>query len=392
MRLKIRYQQREERKTKSKSISSPCNWHWLRKKQRNMPSSRRLVVTTHRESRDADSESFRTSSICQNGGTWTISTLTMNLFWKETVLLLEAENTQNQASLKVRNYKQFLPMMSRSDQWPEAKYSNLYELWWLKYMYRHNNREIRNWKCARQFNPTETDHQHSEAASSQHSVSCGRPRAQGTGGNSPARYKAAPKPKLVSVGFSQRIWESISAKALTKKGLWIRKHLQALHADHTTCRLSWIRRSSTMDNVFTSTSSAGQTQKWNRRKVDWCTRSFCWQTQNGTLWGSKKNEYFHSCSTRTQSWCYNQSNLIFLKEIPLSWKEHIFHTGSPSNYKSTSDNGLRAGGSSLKSTRQVCFFSLLCPRDSTSRQRTIDRTRPVHEPRIVVNKQSYRFK
>ena len=142
MRLKIRYQQREERKTKSKSISSPCNWHWLRKKQRNMPSSRRLVVTTHRESRDADSESFRTSSICQNGGTWTISTLTMNLFWKETVLLLEAENTQNQDTLKVRNYKQFLPMMSRSDQWPESKYSNLYELWWLKYMYRHNNRKF----------------------------------------------------------------------------------------------------------------------------------------------------------------------------------------------------------------------------------------------------------
>ena len=31
-------------------------------------SSRRLVVTTHKESRDADSESFRTGMTCQNGG------------------------------------------------------------------------------------------------------------------------------------------------------------------------------------------------------------------------------------------------------------------------------------------------------------------------------------
>ena len=38
----------------------------------NTTSSRRLVATTHRASRDADSQSFRTRSTCQNGGIWTI--------------------------------------------------------------------------------------------------------------------------------------------------------------------------------------------------------------------------------------------------------------------------------------------------------------------------------
>ena len=48
-------------------------------------SSRRLDATTHRESRDADSQGFRTGSICQNGGNWTTQ-LPVNLFWMETVL------------------------------------------------------------------------------------------------------------------------------------------------------------------------------------------------------------------------------------------------------------------------------------------------------------------
>ena len=38
----------------------------------NATSSSRLVAAIHWESRDTDSESFRTSSICQNGGNWTI--------------------------------------------------------------------------------------------------------------------------------------------------------------------------------------------------------------------------------------------------------------------------------------------------------------------------------
>ena len=68
----------------------------------------------------------------------------------------------------------------------------------------------------RQFIFTETDHQNLEAASSQQSTSCGRPRAQVTSGHSLVKFKAAPKPKLISIGFRQRVWKSIAAKDFTK--------------------------------------------------------------------------------------------------------------------------------------------------------------------------------
>ena len=44
------------------------------------------------------------------------STLPMNLLWMETALLLYADKAQNQEILKVRDYKMFLPVTSKSDQ------------------------------------------------------------------------------------------------------------------------------------------------------------------------------------------------------------------------------------------------------------------------------------
>ena len=79
-------------------------------------------------------------------------------------------------------------------------------------------------------------------------------------------------------------------------------------------------------------------------------------------------------------------NRFSLKEIPTSWKEHIFHTGSSSNYKSILENGLWAGGLSLRSTRQACFFSLPNPQESSSRQLTIDWKGPDHEASMVLYK------
>ena len=70
--------------------------------------------------------------------------------------------------------------------------------------------------------------------------------------------------------------------------------------------------------------------------------------------------------------------------------KNIFHTGSSANFNSILDNGLWAGGCSLRSTRQVCFFSRLNPQDSSSRQRTIEWTGPDQEPRVVRCKQSNR--
>ena len=86
-------------------------------KQRTLPQVRgELVATAHTESRDADSESFRTCRICQDGGKCTIPHFQWKLIGVETVLRLCAENTQNQDILKGREYKQILPIMLRSDQ------------------------------------------------------------------------------------------------------------------------------------------------------------------------------------------------------------------------------------------------------------------------------------
>ena len=52
----------------------------------------------------------------------------------------------------------------------------------------------------------------------------------------------------------------------------------------------------------------------------------------------------------------NNPNLFSLKQIPLGWKEHIFHTGSSFNHNSDPEKGQWAGGLSLRSARQASFL------------------------------------
>ena len=66
----------------------------------------------------------------------------------------------------------------------------------------------------------------------------------------------------------------------------------------------------------------------------------------------------------------------------------MFNTGSSSNFQSIQEYGQWAGGLSVRSTRQACFFSSLNPEDASSRQRTIDWTGPDHGPRMEQYKQS----
>ena len=72
---------------------------------------------------------------------------------------------------------------------------------------------------APQFIPKETDHKISDAALSPLSSSCGRPRAQTTDEHSTVRHETASKTTLIFIGFSQRDWKIITAKAKHKKGL-----------------------------------------------------------------------------------------------------------------------------------------------------------------------------
>ena len=66
----------------------------------NATSSRRLDAATHRESRDSDSQSFRTGNTCQNGGKCATQ-VPMNLSWMETVLHFFAE------TLRTREFSKF---------------------------------------------------------------------------------------------------------------------------------------------------------------------------------------------------------------------------------------------------------------------------------------------
>ena len=66
---------------------------------------------------------------------------------------------------------------------------------------------------ARHFVPTETDHQHLEAASLQQSI----PRV--SGGHSPVSKKLRQSPSFYQYGFSQRVRKSITSKSSDQKGL-----------------------------------------------------------------------------------------------------------------------------------------------------------------------------
>ena len=227
--------------------------------------------------------------------------------------------------------------MSRSDQWLELEYFTSAETLVIEStstVTTTRNIEVlgayitKKEQDARQFIPTETDHQNLEAASSQQSTSFG---------------------------------------ATTSTGLRIRKHVQALHEDPTTHRSSW-NRSSNMGSCCDkhakcwTNSELGTKKKWIDalgRSTDNPRRSFVRMTKGN----------WDSCSTRTQSWCHNQSNFAW-KQTPLSWKEHKHHTGLFQLWII-----LKEG------TRQGCFFSLLNSQNASSRQRTIDWTGPAHDCR-----------
>ena len=120
----------------------------------------------------------------------------------------------------------------------------------------HNHQEIRSRGHSAHDNSYRDDHQHLEAASSQQSIRCGRPRAQGTYGHLPVRNEAAPKPTLYQLVLL-REFGNRSQLTFYRKGFWIRRRLQAVRWYH----------------VLTIMPSAEQTQNGDR-KVDWCIQSF----------------------------------------------------------------------------------------------------------------------
>ena len=72
-----------------------------------------------------------------------------------------------------------------------------------------------------------TVHLSSGAVLSPQSLRCGRPRAQTQGEQSQVKCKAVPKPKFVTIGFSQRNWKIYSAQAEHKKDCEFTKHVRS---------------------------------------------------------------------------------------------------------------------------------------------------------------------
>ena len=157
----------------------------------NATSSRRLVVTTHGESWDADSESWRTGRTVDNGQSYTTNESVVDGN-SSTPLCRECSEPKNSLVVRVQavdDHGKIRPVngievfksagtlvieVQVPSQQPGSSES------WVRISRRTE-------QYARQCVPAETDHQHPEAASSLQSISCGRPRAQETGGNSPVR-------------------------------------------------------------------------------------------------------------------------------------------------------------------------------------------------------------
>ena len=99
----------------------------------------------------------------------------------------------------------------------------------------------------------------------------------------------------------------------------------------------------------------------------------------------KTERLFTLVQYKATSMVYNQSNIV---SLPLVWK----NTFSTFAVLPTINQAWRMvyGHENLRSTRQACFFLILNPQDSPSRQRAIDWTEQDHEPRMVLYTQSNR--
>ena len=276
----MRYLHREDRKKKSKSISTPTSYHYY-------------VKTTGKCHKLETTRCYKSLRIARR--------------WFTGVPNNSGENSEPKYSWDSR-FRAILNdpgTLAIEVKIPSQQSGNM--KCWVRI-----SRGIEQY--ARQFLPSETDHPNLEAAASQQSISCGRPRAQGIGGNSTVRYERCAKAKAYINCSQSTSLEIGPSNNVTQKGGWIRTHLPALHEHLATSRLSWIRRSSTVGSCFDKHAKCWANSVLVHRTMDWCTESFYWQTRNGVLWGSWRNDFFYiRASARTKSWCLNQSNFFFIK-------------------------------------------------------------------------------
>ena len=275
------------------------------KQRNNATSSRRFAAATHRKSRDADSESFRTGSMWQNGGKWT--TLHYHWIrhgWKQ-LYSFYAENTQvskDFSKVKITSNSWQSRQERASDRnrsiricWnfghrsastvtTTRKFEVLGAYFTRTWTARTTiNLFYRNWTpkilepCFRRSRRVEGEHRRKV--------------------NTRFGQEAARKPKLILIGFSQRDWKITWARAQHKRNcefVNISKHFTKI-LRHGGCHgadgaVRWTL-------VLTLMEDAEQTPNWNKKDwIDALSRSTD-KSKYGVWWGPKQNEYLYACST-----------------------------------------------------------------------------------------------
>ena len=202
---------------KSKSISIPSNWHWLR---------HNTLIR----------RAFEGAVCARSVENWQLYIINESVMNGNSSTLLGAENTQSQGILKIRDYKQFLTagievfesaeIFVKELPVPSRQAGNS-KSWVCKI--------ARNWKIRTTIS------------------SCrGWPPKFWSTGN---RWTSGQTKKLRQSQIFCPLFQSMSLrinprKSTNQKRLWIREHLQVCHEDPATYRVSWIRRSSTMGSCF----------------------------------------------------------------------------------------------------------------------------------------------
>ena len=99
-------------------------------------------------------------------------------------------------------------------------------------------------------------------------------------------------------------------------------------------------------------------EDWNKEKsIDGLGRSSdkprmeCCEGQSGTI------IYIRAVQGHSHGVTINP-NMFSLRQIPLNWKDHIFHTEICCNYESVLQYGRWEGDLSFRSTRQACFSQI----------------------------------
>ena len=167
-------------------------------------SSSRLDAKTHCESRNANSQGSRTGKFCQDGGHCAF----LYHHFMQRILIAKEFSQLNVTSNSYRSRADRAGDRNRSIQICRSSgYGSASAVPTTKDCEVRISLGVE--QLARRFIPKSTEHQGPGTVLSPQSSSCGRPRGE----QSQVRYKAAPKPKLVSIGLSQRNWKIILANA-----------------------------------------------------------------------------------------------------------------------------------------------------------------------------------